>query len=488
MTRNYIKSGFLCLFIFLIYFEGFCQEGYSHQFRRKRYTRKDTLRGALSPERKAFDVIYYDLSVRIPDTRGLIKGKNAIHFKAKDSTRRIQLDLFKNMKITDVYMESGQQRVNLKHSRKYNTVWVDFKEALEIDHIYVLFIDYQGIPLSNQGDYQYKGFIWGRDGRLRPWVGVSCEHIGASLWWPNKDHLSDEPDSMRIHLQVPTGQTCISNGVLESTEDIGRERIYHWFVQNPIDNYNVSFNLGSYIKTTIPYENREGKWELELYTLDYDTRYAGEYFKYVPTILQFYETLYGIYPFWNDKLAIVQSPYPGMEHQGCLAIGSKLKYYRNWYYPFQVPWHSTLVHEMAHEWWGNSVSVADMADAWLQEGFATYSEMLFIERMKGEIAYETAINHLRDFIKYDYPVVGIPGLNDNTFIDGDIYMRGALIIHELRKDIDNDVTFFNLLKGFQLLYKKKTVTTQDFINWVNKATKKDYSKFFRERLYLKNKR
>ncbi|MEO1655252.1 MAG: M1 family aminopeptidase, partial [Bacteroidota bacterium] len=400
---------------FIFCFEGLAQENNYRHYLRKRYTRRDTLRGALSPERKAFDVFYYDLSVRIPKSRGTIKGGNSIHFIVKNATRRIQLDLYKNMKIDAIYLEGSSEVTALPFSREHHTVYVDFKEALQKDSTYTVRVEYQGIPLSNKWEYQYKGFIWEKDAKYRPWIGVSCEHIGASLWWPNKDHLSDEPDSMRIHLQVPIDQTCISNGVLESTEDIGKERIYHWFVQNPIDNYNVSFILGSYIKSTLPYKNREGDWEIELYTLDYDIKHAKKYFNYAPTALQFFETLFGTYPFWNDKFALVQSPYSGMEHQGCLAIGENLAFYKNWYYAYQVPWHSTLVHEMAHEWWGNSVSISDMADAWLQEGFATYAEMLFIERMLGKEAYEKSVNYLKYFIEYDYPVLGIPGLNDNTF-------------------------------------------------------------------------
>ena len=271
--------------------------------------------------------------------------------------------------------------------------------------------------------------------------------------------------------------------MLESSENLGEESIHHWFIQNPIDNYNVSFYLGHYIKNTIPYEySGEGR-EIDVYVLDYESKSIKNYFLYVPEMIAFFEGIYGEYPFWDDKFAIVQSSYRGMEHQGCLAIGRSLTN-DNWSYIFDIPWHSTLIHEIAHEWWGNSISVSDMSDAWLQEGLATYSEMLFIEAVYGYEAYEKSLANLKLYIEYTYPVVGNRDVNENTFSNGDIYYRGAWVIHKLREKIGKE-DLFKVLFNFQQIHKKQTVTTQDFINTVNDITGSDYTKFLMDRLYKK---
>lgn len=449
-------------------------------YKRKNYKRADSLRGALRPERTCFDVYYYDLTVRIPEKKGEIEGQNLIHFRIKEPTNRIQIDLFDNMEIGSI---TTLENTDLKYEREKNAIFIDFPNTLQVNDLQIVKIVYNGKPKINQGTYGDTGFHWDKDRQGRPWYGVTCEQVGASLWWPNKDHLSDEPDSMRIHLQVPSDLYCISNGILENSELVGQETIYHWFVQNPIDNYNVTFYLGNYIRTIIPYNYLDKEKEIEIYTLDYTSDRIEEYFLFVPEMIGFFEEVYGDYPFWNDKFAIVQSSYRGMEHQSCLAIGKSLTI-SNWYYTYGIPWHSTLIHEIAHEWWGNSISISDMADAWLQEGLATYSEMLFIEAAYGIERYNASIEQLKKYIEYEYPVVGNRDVNDNTFSNGDIYQRGACIVHELREEIGKE----NLLKvlfTFQQTYKKKTVTTQDFINTVNEVTGNDYTKFLMDKLYKK---
>ncbi len=328
-----------------------------------------------------------------------------------------------------------------------------------------------------------KGFFWSKDKQGRDWIAVSCEHIGASMWWPNKDHLSDEPDSMCISLTTPKELECINNGKLENVEEVDdKYNCHHWFVNNPINNYNVSFYLGHYVVKSFKYKNSSGEYDVLLYALDYDEPYLIQYYGIVPTALSFYESLFGEYAFWNDKFAILQSPNAGMEHQSCLAIGPHLSNLSNWYYTTETHYHSTLVHEMAHEWWGNSVSVADMADAWLHEGFATYCEMLLIEKLYGYDAYLKNIKYLKSLASKIHPIVGNTGVNEDTFSDGDIYFRAAYVLHELREELGKPI-FLGILLGFQLRYHKSNVTTQDFIDFVNEMTKKDYTTFLKDRLY-----
>lgn len=453
-------------------------------YKKNRYNRADSLRGALRPERTCFDVTYYDLSLRIDVKKERISGANQVYFKVINPTQKIQLDLYENMKIEKITFENQV----LSFTREAEAIFIDFPNELPKDAIKSLTVFYSGRPAVNTGTYQDYGFHWDRDEKGRPWIGVSCEYAGASLWWPNKDHLSDEPDSMRIHLTVPKDLVCISNGKLEKKEKVDESSdAYHWFVNNPIDNYNVSFYLGHYKSDTIHYESvytKEIK-NIEVYYLDYEAKAAKEYFKYVPTFIGFFESVFGEYPFWNDKFAIVHSSYRGMEHQGCLAIDKEMRNYMNWYYFNAVPYHSTLIHEIAHEWWGNAISVSDMADVWLQEGFATYSEFLFIEWNYGYDTYKKSIENLNRNIVGEFPIVGNRDVNDNMFANGDIYFKGAKVIHELREKINDINVFLAVLKTFQTKFKKKVVTTQDFINTVNEVTKADYTQFLKDKLYKK---
>ena len=432
------------------------------------------LRGALRPERTCFDVIYYSLHLKINPYRQRIGGHNEIWFKVIKPTQTIQIDLFRNMKIEKIVWQGKI----LKYKRRHNAVFIFFDQSLVPNSIQHIQFYYHGTPTYVNMHYP-KGIQWRNDLAGNPWVGVSCEHAGASIWWPNKDHLSDEPDSMRLHLTTPAHLGCIANGKLEKVDaPQNKYRTSHWFVNNPIDNYNVTFNIGNYDVGKYPYKGKD----IYCYYLAYDKKEAHAFFKFTPQIVQFFEAVFGEYPFWNDKFAVIQSPYAGMEHQGCLAIGSSLRN-NNWYYAHTYPWDATLVHEIAHEWWGNSVSVKDMADAWLQEGFATYAELMFIEFTHNYKMYINEVNEQVKRVNNQKPVVGPRDVNDNTFETGEIYRKGATILHLLRCTINRDDAFFDILKSFATKYKKKMVTTDDFIHWVNQKTKQNYTPFFKQWLY-----
>lgn len=452
-------------------------------YKRKEYTECDSVRGKLTFARACFDVVYYDLTTKIIPKKKRIEGHNVIHFRVVKSMQKMQLDLYDNLKIDSVVWRNKK----MPYLRKCHAFFIDFPETLEVGKLEQVAVYYQGKPLEQVGNWGRHGVHWTKDAKIRDWIGVSCEHDGASIWWPNKDHLSDEPDSMRIHIIAPSKLQCISNGRLEQKTVLPNTDYtqHDWVVRNPINNYNVTFYLGHYIKKVYPYENAKGKYEIETYALDYEQQDMETYYKFVPEMVKFLELMYGEYAFWNDKLAILQSSYLGMEHQGCLAIGSKMKNYDNWYYSHKVNWHSTLIHEMAHEWWGNSVSVSDMADVWLHEAFATYSEFAFMEYVGSKEAYQKSIEFSKTFVRGNFPIVGNRDVNENMFSDGDIYHRGARVIHELRDEIGNTETFLKIHRVFQERFKKKNVTTQDYINVVNEVSGRDLTKFLMDRLYQK---
>jgi len=438
------------------------------------------LHGALSPERTCFDVTFYHLSLRILPDKEYIQGSNKIVFKVVKPTNKIQLDLYKNLSIDSIVFK--QQ--HLIFERKYNAFFITFPDSLPLNTPQEVTVYYQGKPKTNQGHYQDTGFHWNEDRNGNPLIGVSCEETGASLWYPNKDHLSDEPDSARLSWTVPSELECISNGLLERTilSDDKKEKTWHWKVQNPINNYNITFYIGKYkrLDLVIPIDSTTTR-KVECYYYDEPLEKAKSYFSNAAQMILFCEQLFGEYPYWNEKFAIVKAPYRGMEHQTCINIGSVLAPNDDGYYPISLPYNRVLIHEIAHEWWGNAVSAGDIADIWLHEGFATYIELLYIEYLFGKDNYQTIVRYLKDS-PVSNNVLGKRHTRDNMFRSNTIYRRGATILAELREEINNDTIFLDILKTFQQRFKHKTVFTEDFIAVVNEKTNKDFTKFLMRRL------
>jgi aminopeptidase N len=469
-------SGFLRDFLIKEFYPK--QKVYPETGYRPLYTRADTLRGALRAERTCYDVFFYDLRVRIIPRGKKIEGSNKLYFQVMTPTRSIQVDLFDNFEISAITWE-GQE---LAWRREYNAVFIDFPRQLITGELQHITIAYRGKPVIAPNPPWEGGFVWQRDKNRDLWLGVACEHLGASSWWPTKDHLTDKPDSMQITLEVPRGYQAISNGNLRSKESAdSRFDQFTWFVHYPINNYNVTFYVGKYVAfsdTLI-----QGKDTLRLdYNVLYDNlEIARNHFRQTREIVAFYNETFGFYPFPVDGFGLVESSYEGMEHQSAIAYGNNFgknnEEYRNKVYDY------IIVHEAAHEWWGNSVTACDMADIWIHEGFATYAECLFLERKLGREEYLYELTNKSQYIFNVWPLVQNRGVNENTFASNDVYNKGAMLLHCLRCTINNDSLFFDLLHDFCVSNRYKTVSTDDFINFVNHYTGSDYSAFLGKYLY-----
>ena len=319
-------------------------------------------------------------------------------------------------------------------------------------------------------------FVWKKDKTGNSWIGVSCEVDGASLWWPVKDHLSDEPDSMVMNYTVPEGLQCVSNGhLMDSTTKAGRTT-YKWKVTYPINSYNATFYIGKFSHFSIPYYGIDTSFNLDFYVLPKNLEIAKKHFKQTLDILKLYEYKYGPYPWPRDGFKLVESPFEGMEHQTSIAYGNGYKTYMGLF-------DYIILHETAHEWWGNSVTVPDYAEVWIHEGFATYSEALYVEELKGHKGYLDYLNFYAMLIKNKRPVVGPHDVNYWEYTDTDVYLKGALTLHTLRNSIGNDSLFFDILKSFYNDHKYSFAVTTDFINLVNSKTGNDYITFFKQYLY-----
>lgn len=440
------------------------------------FSEEKILLGELTDYRSCFDVYYYDLTVDFNPKEKSIAGTVEMYATAQNDFDTLQIDLHKNLNIERlVDKESGN---SLAFYRKERAVFI--KNPHQKDDKFILQIDYAGKPMIAKKPPWSGGFVWKKDKNRNHWDGVACESDGASIWWPLKDHTSDEPDSVRMHYTVPKGLMAIGNGQFEGTINSRESSTFNWFVSYPINAYNVTFYIGDFMQIKDEYTGINGKTlELHYYVLEKNYDKAKKHFKQVKPILKTFEEKFGEYPWYSDGYKLIESPYTGMEHQTAIAYGDS---YENMFIDSITDY--IILHETAHEWWGNSVTARDFSDIWLQEGFATYAESLFFEATAHKDAYLMHLYLNRLFIENKYPIVGVKGRRwFDPQLSSDVYSKGAWILHTLRKQIDNDTLFFEILKTFAENFKYQMVDSQDFIDLVNKMTNSDYSWFFNQYLY-----
>ncbi len=450
------------------------------------FTKLDTLQGALTPLRTSYDVGFYHLDLEVLPEEELLKGSSLIRFKAAEPTNRIQIDLFSKMAIEKIEWKGEQ----LKFEREYNAVYVDFPKTLLKDSIDEIKIFYSGRPVDYDPNIpMYASFLWLEDDKGDPWLQAICQGYGASGWWPNKDHLSDEPDSAKISVTVPSDLEVISNGrLIDKTNLQNYKTRFDWAISYPINNYNMTLNVGKYKKTVDTYDNGITKLDLEYYTLKENETDISVTTAIVKPMLKTFEKYFGPYPFPNDGFKLVESPHP-MEHQSCVSIGSEYFYdaedsgiWSN--LPVNEIKYSIVLHEAAHEWWGNSISCSDNAELWIHEAFATYAEALFFEDYYGYQTSQEYLNNMKANVLNQHPIVGKRGVNHIHYDITDMYTKGAIMLNELRKNINDDNIWFAILKGIQQEFKYSSITTNQVIGYVNESTGKDYNAFFEKWLNM----
>ncbi len=436
------------------------------------YTHADTLRGTNSPERSCYDVKFYDINLNVNVRNRSINGYNIIRYKVVNTFSKMQVDLFSNMKI-DSIMGEGQK---LSYVRNGNAVFVTTVTPQQPGTENSITVWHHGKPQEAINPPWDGGFVWKKDPNGKDWVGLACEGTGASCWLPCKDYLGDEPDSAHMKFTVPSDLYCVSNGQLRDKKinDNGTST-WFWAVTYPINSYNITFNLADYSTITDTYIGADGrKLPLHYYVLKGEEQKAQQHFTQVKQMMACYEKYFGPYPFYRDGYSLVETTYWGMEHQSAISYGNN---YLNNKFGFDF----IIIHESAHEWWGNNISCSDHADMWIHESFATYAEALFVECTKG---YDTAVDYLKNQrwnIKDEYPMIGHYGVNAMSK-DNDIYYKGAWMLHTFRNVLNNDSLFFAMLKGLQQHFAYKTTNTDEVIDYINKTTGKDYTSFFRQYL------
>ena len=443
---------------------------------------RNRLLGALLPERTCYDVLHYMINIDIDIDKKYIKGFVDIKSTATTDFSILQFDLARKMKLNRVeYLDK-----NLKTSRNKDAVFVEFP-LIKKGENFTFRVYYEGKPLQAKNPPWDGGFVWEKDKKGRPFISVACEGEGANIWWPLKDHIADEPDEgATMTFTVPKELYCVSNGrlleVLDSPDET--KRIFTWTVNNPINNYNISVQLGHYItiKDTIVRDSDIDT--LTYYVLDYHEEIGKNHFKQSKDIIRFFEKYFGEFQWWDDGYKLVEVSYLGMEHQSAVTYGNNWSNWggeRSWTNKYYGIVDGLLFHETAHEWWGNSITAIDPAHMWIQEGFAVYSEALYIEHKLG---YNVMIDFLlkkRLGIKNNLPIVG--PINENYWAFGDSYNKGAWILHTLRNAINDDDLWFSTLKKFAVDNAKSHVSTETFLNYIISATGKNYQLVFYQYFY-----
>lgn len=444
----------------------------------KQLTRADTLRGMLTPLRTCYDISYYHLDLKIDIDKKFISGSNKFQFTATADFDKLQIDLFPNLEISKVtYKEKP-----LSFIREHGAVFIDFPETIKKGSKEEFVVYYSGNPTIAKNAPWDGGFVFSKDSNGKPFVAVACQGFGASSWWPTKDHQADEVDSMLISISVPEGLMNVSNGRLRSTEKLadGYNK-FNWFVSYPINNYAVTFNIADYAHFQEEYNGENGKLSLDYYVLKENLEKAKKHFNAdVKPMLKCFEHWFGPYPFYRDGFKLVETPYLGMEHQSAVAYGNK---YKKGYLGndlsgtgFGLKWDYIIIHEAGHEWFGNNITSKDIADMWVHEGFTMYSEGLFVECLEGKEAGAKYIAGVRKNIKNKSPVIGPYNVNQEG--SGDMYNKGANLLHTIRLIINDDERWRSILRGLNKEFGLKTTTTEEVEKYIISKSGKNLGPVF----------
>ena len=448
------------------------------------FNRQDTLRGSITKERIWWDLTYYHLDITVDPEKRTIYGSNEISYDVIEPYHEMQIDLQQPLILTRA--EQNGKDLEIRHDG--NAHFIKLKDTQIKGENNKIKVFYEGKPRVAVRAPWDGGISWERDKNGNHFIASSCQGLGASVWWPNKDHMYDEVEGMLMSVNVPKGLTNISNGRLVKVDEMSESTTFHWQVVNPINNYGVNINIGDYVNFSEIYQGEKGDLDMDYYVLSYNLEKAKIHFEDAVKTMQAFEYWFGPYPFYEDSFKLVETPYLGMEHQSSVTYGNKYKkgYLgrdlsgTGWGLKFDY----IIIHETGHEWFANNITYKDIADMWVHEGFTTYSENLFVDYHYGKKAASEYVIGTRRNIRNLKPIIGPYNVNKGG--SSDMYAKGANLLHTLRQITGNDVRWRKILRGLNSEFYHQTVTTSQIENYISKKMKMNLNPFFNQ--YLRDNR
>jgi aminopeptidase N len=450
------------------------------QSRAQKYSAQDSLRGSITPERIWWDLVYYDLDVTVQPKVKSIRGTNTIHYKVVSPNNIMQIDLQPPMKL----IKAVQDEVELSINQNGNAHFIQLEKKQNRKKIEQIVLHFEGQPKEAINAPWDGGFSWKKDYNDNDFIATSCQGIGASVWWPNKDHMYDEVDSLQMKITVPKHLKAVGNGRLRAVTKNEKTASYTWFVSNPINNYGVNINIGDYVDFSETYNGEKGNLDMHYFVLKDNLNKAKKQFLDAPKMMKAFEYWFGPYPFYEDSYKLVEVPYLGMEHQSSVTYGNR---YMDGYLGrdlsgtgWGLKFDFIIIHESGHEWFANNITNKDIADMWIHEGFTAYSENLFLDYYYGKEASSEYVIGTRKRIRNDRPIIG--NYNVNAEGSSDMYYKGANMIHMLRQFTKNDEKWRGILRKMNAKFHHQTVTTQQIESFLSDEIDLDLHSFFNQYL------
>ena len=447
----------------------------------KVFTHQDSLRGSITKEREWWDLKYYHLDVKVNPANKTISGSNKIRYTVLNEYSKMQIDLQEPMQIYKVTQEGKE----LKFERDGNVFFVQLVADQKVGEIKEIIVSFGGKPKEAVNPPWDGGITWKKDKNGKDFIASSCQGLGASVWWPCKDHMYDEVENMLISVNVPEDLIDVSNGRLQSIKkEKDGTNTFNWYVSNPINNYGVNINIGDYVNFSEKYKGEKGNLDCDYYVLRDNLALAKEQFKDVPKMLKAFENWFGPYPFYEDSYKLVEAPYLGMEHQSSVTYGNQ---YKNGYLGrdlsgtgWGLKFDFIIIHESGHEWFANNITYKDIADMWIHESFTNYSESLFLEYYYGKEAGVEYVIGCRKNIKNDIPILGHYDVNNEG--SGDMYPKGANMLHMIRQIINDDAKWKSILRGLNSTFYHQTVTSKQIEDYINTQSGINFNRVFAQYL------
>jgi aminopeptidase N len=437
-------------------------------------TRADVLRGEYGRYRANNDLLHYDLDIRVDPDKKFLSGRNSVRFRMLKDDTRVQLDLYANLTVDRILMGTTA----LKYTREINAVFIDFPVPLRASREYTVDVYYSGTPVETG---RFGGIAFRKDPAGNHWINTACEGEGSSIWWPSKDQWRDEPEGMDLHVAIPSNLVDVSNGRFLGKVDLGDGYTrWDWRIHYPINSYNVSLNIGNYMH----FGETMGDLTLDYYVLPGSLEKAKVQFAQARPMIEVYEKVFGEYPFKKDGYKLIEVPYSGMEHQSAVTYGNRWTngyLERDWTgVGVSLKFDFIIIHESAHEWFGNAVSAADVSDMWIQEGWATYLEAIYVEHRFGADDALKYTNGLKAKVRNSEPIITQRGIHRTP--PGDQYFKGALFLHTLRNVTNDDHKWWATVRELYQTFKYQNITTEDVVRFMNARLGRDLTPMFNQYL------